>query len=127
MKRWLPTVGAVAFVLWMIGMANLGYAVEFFAAVRRIGADKLGHFGMMGGLAFCLNFSLGYRCWRRWLLGSVIVVVFSTVEEFSQFWIENRSFDLRDLASNYAGVFCASLLAGRSARAAGSPPAPAAP
>ncbi len=114
MKRWLPAILAFVFVGWMIFLADAGYAVRFFAAARESGGDKLGHFGLLGGLAFCVNWSLRCRVWRGWLLGSLIVGALCTVEEFSQIWIENRNCDPLDLAANYAGIWVAGLLARRA-------------
>lgn len=113
MKRWLPSILAFAFVAWIIYLANAGHAVEFFAAVRRAGGDKLGHFLLIGGLAYFVNMSLACRRWRGWLLGSLIVAVLATLEEFSQVWIENRHCDALDLAADLAGIWVAGLLARR--------------
>jgi polysaccharide biosynthesis protein VpsQ len=37
-------------------------------------------------------------------LGCLIIAVAMTIEEFSQIWIPNRTFDLMDLAANYLGI-----------------------
>ena len=113
MKRWLPTILALAFVAWMIALADLGYAIEFFATARKWGGDKLGHFGLMGGLALCVNVSLDCRKWRRWLLGSIFVAVGCTLEELSQIWNEHRHCDPLDLAADFAGIWFAGWIARR--------------
>jgi hypothetical protein len=73
------------------------------------GSDKIGHFVLIGASAGLLNLALGLRTvrWlgRDWLLGSVVIAVFCTVEEISQHWLPARSFDLLDLAGDYAGIF----------------------
>lgn len=113
MKRWFPALFAFAFTAGIIFLANAGYAVRFFAAAQRSGGDKLGHFCLLGGLAFCVNWSLGGRTWRGWLVGSLIVGVLCTLEEFSQIWIDNRHCDPLDLAANLAGIWVAGLLVRR--------------
>lgn len=113
MKRWLPTLVAFAFVGWVIFLADAGYAIEFFAFVQSSGGDKLGHFGLIGGLAYFLNVSLGCRTWRGWLLGSLIVGALATVEELTQVWIDNRHCDPLDLAADFAGIWVAGWLARR--------------
>ena len=66
-----------------------------------------------------LNLALGRRTvlfsGRGWLLGSVLIVIFCTLEEISQHWLPARSFDLLDLAGDYAGIFCFGSLAKRIA------------
>ena len=113
MKRWLPTILAFAFVCGMIFLADAGYGVAFFCTVQDSGADKLGHFGLIGGLAYFLNVSLLCRLWRRVLLGSLIVIVLCTAEELSQAWLPRRRCDIFDLAADFAGIWVAGLLARR--------------
>lgn len=112
-RRWLPSVLAFAVVAWIIFLADAGYAIEFFAAVQSSGGDKVGHFALIGGLAFFVNVSLGCRTWRGWLLGSLIIGILATVEELTQVWIDNRHCDLLDLAADFAGIWVAGLLARR--------------
>ena len=116
MNRWLPTILVSALVGGIIYLADAGYGIAFFSAVQDAGADQLGHFGLVGLLAFVLNASLGCRLWRNVMLGSFIVGVIFTVEEVSQIWVPNRHFDMLDLAANYAGIWIGGLLARRSCR-----------
>ncbi|HEY0427719.1 MAG TPA: VanZ family protein [Pyrinomonadaceae bacterium] len=71
--------------------------------------DKVGHFLLMGTFSFLLNLTLNAKTFRLWrinfLLGTLIVLVVVTLEEFSQIFIRGRSFDLIDLAVDYAGIF----------------------
>lgn len=113
MKRWLPTILAFAFVIWVIFLADFGYAIEFFSAVQSSGGDKVAHFGLIGGLAYFVNVSLMCRSWRNWLVGSLIVGLLATIEELTQVWIKNRHCDVLDLAADFAGIWVAGLLARR--------------
>ena len=72
--------------------------------------DKLGHFILIGGLSFLVNLSFKCPYWR-WrgvliLKACVYVALLISLEEFSQYFIPQRSFDLGDLAANYAGILC---------------------
>lgn len=113
--RWLAFIYA-ALIAVIVVMADDGHYRFFFDWFQRTpGADKVGHFMLMGGLAFVVNAALGCKLFpwrgRTWLLGSVIVGVIVTVEEFSQIWIPSRTFDLLDLTSDFLGIFILGRLA----------------
>ncbi|MET0752173.1 MAG: VanZ family protein [Pyrinomonadaceae bacterium] len=71
--------------------------------------DKVGHFFLMGMFSLMLNLALNARTFRLWkiqfLLGTLIVLIVVTIEEFSQKFIRGRSFDLTDLVVDFAGIF----------------------
>ena len=77
--------------------------------------DKIGHFLLIGGLSFLLNpsFHCSHGCWRGvpWLKSSVYLSLLISLEEGNQYFIPQRSFDLGDLAANYAGILLCSYLA----------------
>ncbi len=117
MKRWLPTIAFFLFVSLIIFLADAGWAPGFFQWIQHsTGGDKAGHFVLIGGLALCLNLSLGCRKWRGLMVGSLIVAVLCTAEEFSQLFNRHRHFDWLDLAADYAGILVAGLAAQRIAR-----------
>jgi hypothetical protein len=119
-RRWLPTILLFAFICGIIAVADSGHARWLFDAVDRIPfGDKLGHFGLFGGLAFVLNLSLRCRTWRGWLVGSAMVATFCTVEEFTQICFESRQFDLVDLSADYVGIFVAGAVVKRISRRRG--------
>ena len=70
----------------------------------------------MGVLSFLVNLTLSARSFQIWkfryLLGSLIVLVIVTLEEFSQIFIRGRAFDLTDLIADYLGIFLFGELAG---------------
>lgn len=107
----------LAFLLFAAGfvsilvIADRGDADLFWNVVGKIPCgDKLGHLGLVGTLSFLLNLALDRR--RAFasgdgiLLGSLVLLVFMTLEEFSQAFIPCRSFDLLDGLANLVGVFC---------------------
>lgn len=71
--------------------------------------DKIGHFLLMGFFSFLLNLALNARTVSAWkfnyLLGSLIVLVVVTLEEFSQIYVRGRTFDLTDLVADFLGIF----------------------
>ena len=114
----------IAAAVWLTGMGFIIFCADrrllrpFFSFVTAYpGLDKVGHFLLIGGTAFLLNLALGLRGWRalgrRWLVGSVIVAVVFTLEEFSQRWFPSRTFDLLDLTADYVGILFFGWLAKR--------------
>lgn len=108
----------LAFLIFAAGfisilvIANRGHADLFWQFVGKIPCgDKLGHLGLVGTLGFLLNLVLDRR--RAFpggnglMLGSLLVLVFMTLEEASQAFISCRSFDLVDGLANVVGIFCA--------------------
>ncbi len=71
--------------------------------------DKIGHFLLMGFFSFLLNLALNSKTVSAWkfnyLLGSLIVFVVVTIEEFSQIFVRGRTFDWGDLAADFCGIF----------------------
>lgn len=83
--------------------------------------DKIGHFCLMGMFSLLVNLTLAVKTVRFWkfdlLLGSLLVALVVTAEEFSQIFISGRTFDAGDLAFDFAGIFicgeAARLIAGK--------------
>ncbi len=82
----------------------MGWFPDCFAAVRSVAGDKAMHFLLVGNLALLLNLSLPWATWGPFPCGSLTMFCVATVEEFSQLFFENRTFDLSDLMSNYLGI-----------------------
>ncbi|MCC7352766.1 MAG: VanZ family protein [Anaerolineae bacterium] len=113
--RWLTGLFILVLILIVV-LANQSSLPSLLKAVYRFpGGDKVGHFALMGILAFLVNVSLSARTIavlsRRVLLGSVIVAAAVTLEEFTQVLISNRTFSLTDLTFDYLGIVCFSYLA----------------
>lgn len=115
--RWLAGIYASLIIL-TICLADDGRYQFIFAWIRGIpGGDKVGHFCLIGGLAFVINLASGLRqftCWgRAWLWGGTAVFVVVLLEEISQAWIPTRTFDLLDLTFDVLGIVCFGWLAKR--------------
>lgn len=96
-----------ALILTVFIAATMGWTSALLAKVPY--GDKLMHFFLIGGFAFFMNLLLRNRkiSVGKWaiLLGSTLVFALMTVEEFSQLFVSTRTFELVDLACNYAGIF----------------------
>ena len=106
---WVFTIAWQIFISGVVFVADRRLLTPLFSFIRsHPGSDKLGHFILIGGMAFLLNLSLGVREVRwlglGWLVGSVLVGTVFTLEEVSQIWIPSRTFDLLDLAGDYTGI-----------------------
>ena len=107
MLRWLAFAVMLTGVIGVVYCADRGMLWMLYDWFEKHpGADKVGHFFLFGSLAYVLTRALG----GRFLLGGLLVAVGVTLEECSQIWIPSRSFDLKDLAANYAGIALAGLL-----------------
>lgn len=101
----------IAFVLWVIFMANTGQDIWLFELTRKVPfGDKLGHFLVFGSLTLMANlatrgklmrFKLGSIYW-----GSLSVLIFVTLEELSQYFVATRTLDLLDYLANLLGILC---------------------
>lgn len=104
------------FILLIIVLADLG-ELGFLRVINQIPfGDKIGHFILYGILTLLLDLAL-FRSlphFNRRLLSLRIAFVLALLiglEEFSQQYFPNRSFDLVDLAFSYLGVFFFSWIA----------------
>jgi VanZ family protein len=78
--------------------------------VFRAPLDKLGHLGAYGLLAFLGVAFFGPA--RRWRV-TVVLLLVSTLDEFSQRAFPTRTFDLGDLTMNVVGIVALGTLAAR--------------
>lgn len=70
--------------------------------------DKIGHFSLFGILALLLNMAIKFKRikihTRRFHLGSVIVLAFAVIEEFTQLAFNTRTFDPIDMIFDLLGI-----------------------
>ena len=102
----------LVYILILVGIIVLAsfkgtsYLLNFVGRIPY--GDKIGHFCLMGIFSLLVNLVLQARMvqiWKfRYLLGSLIVLVIVTLEEFSQIFVRGRTFDATDLVFDYAGI-----------------------
>jgi len=98
----LLAVLSLGFVAFIVFSADEGTMPKLIANLYNYpDGDKLGHFLLMGSLAFGVALALP-RGWK--LRGLLILAGLLTLEEFSQLLFARRTFDLLDLACSLAGV-----------------------
>jgi VanZ family protein len=107
--KWLAILFTL-FILLVIVLADAGilrHYVGFLYAVPW--GDKAGHFILYGILALLINLALfssapnRSRSWLAIRCGLTLAVLIG-IEEFSQQYFSNRTFDLVDLTFSYLGV-----------------------
>lgn len=76
--------------------------------------DKILHFILLGTMTYLVNTSFHSKRIKigRYavLLGSLIIGLAITFEEFSQLFLPHRNFEIMDLICNYAGIFTGTML-----------------
>lgn len=115
------TVLFAIFLVFVVFAANLGLAGALFGILYSFpNGDKLGHFLLFGLLALlaALGFSLSRARLGFWrpLNSALLIALVVTLEELSQIFLANRSFDLIDLLASFAGIFLFSEIGARLRR-----------
>jgi polysaccharide biosynthesis protein VpsQ len=96
------TVSAVAFVVWVIRSADGPGLPGFITRLYNFPyGDKLGHFLLMGSLAFLMMLTLAPR---YQFPGLGVLAALIAIEEFSQRFFFGRHSDWLDLACSLAGL-----------------------
>ncbi|PKI16019.1 VanZ family protein [Colwellia sp. 12G3] len=111
LKTLIPLCAVVffCFIVWVIYLANTGQSSVFFQFVARIPyGDKLGHFCLFGLLTLATNVAFKFKSFKLYskelFLGTALVFIFVVIEECSQYFIPNRTFDLMDLSADFIGI-----------------------
>jgi VanZ family protein len=109
-RRWVWAGLYAAVIVAIIVIADGRATYRWLRPIRALPyGDKIAHFCLMGGLSFVVNWALDGRrvAWGRWrfLMGSLLVAALVALEEFSQLFIRYRTFDVDDLAADFAGIF----------------------
>ncbi|MFK7821693.1 MAG: VanZ family protein [Planctomycetaceae bacterium] len=103
----LPAILFFAFICWIIYLANSGDNSLVFRMVRSVPfGDKIGHAVLFGLLAFLANLAFRWRFSRVvWLqVGSLSVLAFAVIEEFSQALNPHRTLDAVDVVADVFGI-----------------------
>jgi len=107
----------IVFIIFLADTADHNFA---FRLIRHIPyGDKFCHALLYGVMALALNYGLNFRqiplesealapnktrLKPSVPLGSIIVLIFATIEECTQYYIPSRTFDLGDLLADLVGV-----------------------
>ena len=122
--KWIPATafgGFSAFIATIIILKNHNLAPGFFGFFAKLPYhDKIGHFVLMGLLSLLAVLALTgkKRDQSPLRLASslrilAILCILITLEEFSQIFVESRSFSMSDLGFSLAGAMLCGLLAHR--------------
>lgn len=100
----------ISYIIFLADTADHNFAFKILGGISY--GDKIAHALLYGTMAYLLNYGLNYLKVSKWniLLGSLLVLSFSTIEEFTQYFISSRTFDLGDLVANFIGVVLFSML-----------------
>jgi polysaccharide biosynthesis protein VpsQ len=107
--KWLAALYVLFLVVLVFLVDQKQYQFLFRFVRQTPHADKVGHLLLMGLFSFTINLALSARRISigrvSLLLGSLIVLLVVTLEEFSQRYVRYRTFDLLDLLFDYTGIF----------------------
>lgn len=113
--KWM-TAAYMTFLGLVVFSVNTGIGRPVFKWVKTIPeGDKMIHFMLVGLLAFVLNIYLKNKTVKLGSIdlmkGGLIASAIFTLEEFSQLFLDGRTFSLADAFANYCGVFLFSKVA----------------
>ena len=111
MLRILPALALLIFMSWAVVQADTGSSSIFLDIVQFLPyGDKVGHFFLYGLLALLTVIACNYKCVQvkgyQVPLGAIIVLSLAIIEEITQIFMINRTFDLVDVLADIAGVCC---------------------
>lgn len=106
----------IIFTIATIAIVNSGITSELrnWLNIKIPLLDKIGHFFGMGILAFLVHNTFSKQVSTviapRFILGVISILIISTLEEYSQKYIDARTFQYLDLVANYLGIIFFSVL-----------------
>ncbi|WDD99404.1 VanZ family protein [Thalassomonas actiniarum] len=109
MLRIIPALLFLLFISWNIFAANKGDNNIFFELVRSLPyGDKLGHLVLYGTLSQLTVIAFNHKCLMvkgyPLPLGALLVLSLALIEEMSQLFLVNRTFDFADISADIAGI-----------------------
>jgi VanZ family protein len=114
--KWLAILFTL-FILFVIVLADAGVLSRYLGFVYDFPwGDKAGHLILYGILALLINLAL-FRSYpdqsriRLAVRSGLTLALLIGLEEFSQQYFSNRTFDLVDLSFSYIGLLCFSWIA----------------
>jgi len=107
----------LGFFLFILIIIYLADTADHNFAFRLIGhipyGDKVMHALLYGVMALLLNYGLNFKSYQyifNLQLGAIVVLIFATIEEITQYWLPSRTFDLIDLLADCIGVILFSFI-----------------
>lgn len=99
----------VSFIVWILFLANTGQSSLFFDLVKILPyGDKIGHFCLFGLLTLIANLAFKFKVVNLGkqpiYIGTLLVIIFVTLEELSQHFIPSRTLDIQDLLADSLGI-----------------------
>ncbi|WP_281560306.1 VanZ family protein [Thalassomonas sp. RHCl1] len=118
MLRIIPALLLLLFITWNIIAANNGNSNIFFELVRSLPyGDKVGHLVLYGTLSQLTVIAFNYKCLMvkgyHLPLGALLVLSLAAIEEMSQLFLANRTFDFADISADIAGIILFTVLFNR--------------
>lgn len=102
----------ISYIIFLADTADHNFAFHLVGHIPY--GDKLAHAVLYGIMALLLNYGLNFKSIRFFGLslqiGAVLVLVFATLEEFTQYYIPSRTFDMGDLLADFIGVIIFSFI-----------------
>jgi len=110
----------ISYIIFLADTADHNFAFRLVGHIPY--SDKIAHALLYGVMALLLNYALGFHKVRlpkhlfkpfskihgalanAPYMGSLVVLTFATLEEFSQYFIPSRTFDMGDLLADFARV-----------------------
>lgn len=107
--RLLLPLGFFGFIVFIIFLADTADHNFAFVTIGHIPyGDKLMHALLYGLMALFLNYGLKFKTYTvlgfQMQIGAILVLLFATIEEYSQYYIPSRTFDSGDLIADFIGV-----------------------
>jgi len=118
---WILATAVAVLIVCAIYSANTGSSMPAMHLLRSIAyGDKVAHFLLFGFFSFLLNMALSTKRFKfgRFSVyrGTVLVGLLALLEELSQRFISNRTFEYFDLLADFAGIFFFAVLTALYAR-----------
>ncbi len=110
----------ISYIIFLADTADLNLGLEIVKVIPY--GDKVMHALLYGIMAMLLNYGLRYRTVWGVQLGALLVLQFATIEEFSQLFIDTRTFDTGDLLADLVGVILFSLARWKDSESEASAP-----
>jgi len=96
----------ISYIIFLADTADYNFAFRLVGHIPY--GDKIAHAGLYGIMALLLNYGLNFKQVKHFGIslqrGALLVFIFATLEELTQYYIPSRTFDLGDLLADFVGV-----------------------